>query len=153
MKRGPGPQRKTALGRSSAPLSRSKGLTRGSGPREPQTASQRVVFKARTPARVRRCAICNRQARAYHHAIPQQVLRRHVSGLRLPEPDARRTLRRLLRDERNLVPTCVACHGDQEQPGVKDRPIRLRHLPDSFWEFADELGEWARVRAETLYAA
>lgn len=85
----------------------------------------------------RRCICgCGRQRGCErHHVVYQQELKRHVP--RSPEgpPDIVRELA-LLRDDRNLVwvgPKCHAAHHSRV------RPLLVRMLPDSVFEFAREL--------------
>jgi hypothetical protein len=162
MNRGPGPKRRTALGRTTATLRRSEGLTRGSGPPNRQKAAQApVAFRASTPAARHQCATCGpwrsvtspgRTATTYHHVVPQRWIRDHVRGLHIEdEAQERRLLRRLLRDPRNLVPLCDACHARQENPGIHCRPVRQYHFPPGLMTFAMELGDWCVARVERLY--
>jgi len=83
-----------------------------------------------------RCAVCGRRAVHRHHVLPKAVLRREgFAG-------------RVLNDPRNLMELCMECHFGHENW----RPRLARHLvPQSAWEFAAELGDWATARLERAY--
>lgn len=108
-----------------------------------------VRFRARRPARDQWCARCaergrRRRADCHHHWLPQQHIRVYVRGLRLSEQTARALLRKLLRDERNLVALCDDCHEAHESPGVTSRRLSGEEVPYDARVFALELGpEWA----------
>lgn len=128
-------------------LPRGKGLRKTSDSREPP-----VVFRAREPARNGKCFRCRRRANHWHHWTPQQFIRVYVRGLRLPREQARPLLRDLLRDERNLVRVCHACHGGHTVASAGSSFTRA-DVPESAFDFARELGEEYVVRLEREYPA
>lgn len=102
---------------------------------------KRVEFQAPTPAYQQECARCHGDAQTWHHWIRQEWLRVHVERLRLEEAAARKLLRRLLRDLRNLTPFCRACHAAGEAKDIRSRHSFKRHeIPPSAWAFAREVG-------------
>lgn len=114
-------------------------------------------FVARRPAREETCARCSTPARPrradhWHHWLPQQQIRAYVRGLRLSPESTRAMLRKLLRDERNLVALCAGCHLGHEQPGIDTgRRLTAEEVPHAARVFALELGpEWAE-RLRRLY--
>ncbi|HZR08946.1 MAG TPA: hypothetical protein VFA79_10220 [Myxococcales bacterium] len=113
----------------------------------------RVEFHAKRPARTQRCqgrgcGPHGHRATSWQHWLPQQALRVYVSGLRLPESEARAVLRRLLADERNLSPFCHRFH----LASRGGRELFTREMvPVSAWEFARELGEAYVARLERAY--
>jgi hypothetical protein len=97
-----------------------------------------VPFRAKRPARTQRCVTCGRRAQAWHHVLPAQAIRGWARGWAYREgidaPTVKRALKNLLRDERNLVPTCHDHH---------DLLERNHTPPESAYRFAEELGpEW-----------
>lgn len=64
---------------------------------------------------------CGKAAANRHHCLTRQVLRREGG-----DP----------RDERNLVPVAYGCHAAHH---ARVKPLPLRVLPDSVFEFAVEL--------------
>jgi hypothetical protein len=62
---------------------------------------------------------CGRRGVQKHHAVYAQHLRRTEK-----------------KDRRNLVPVAVDCHSAHHQ---RRRPFRLAALPDSVYEFAEEI--------------
>lgn len=134
-------------------LSRRKPLGRGERKAPgPDSRAQPVRFQAKEAARRGVCFRCRvRKADHWHHWTPQQHIRVYVRGLRLPETDARRLLRRLLRDERNLSRACRSCHLASEF--APDGRFTWEDVPGSAVEFAAELGpEWSE-RIRILYPA
>lgn len=112
------------------------------------TELRRVRFRAAVPARKQRCERCGARAGSHHHWTPQQALRAHVRGLRLPDAEAAALLRDLLNDPGNLSAFCARCHQRGEswadRWGAADVPERARR-------FAADLGEWAVQRLERAY--
>ena len=114
--------------------------------------SDRVPFKAATPASSHRCARllpdgsqCSRWAITYHHWLPQEQIRLYVERVArwTPEDGRRRLLSQLLNDPRNLSPFCVNCHYSSEpvQPRWRQfRPFARAEVPESAFAFAAELG-------------
>jgi hypothetical protein len=83
-----------------------------------------------------RCiAVCGARAVHRHHAVYEQVVRREGGDLR---------------DPRNLVPVCFACHAAHHN---RQRPLPLHVLPDSVFVFARELlgGGQAHVELSRRY--
>lgn len=83
-----------------------------------------------------RCAACGARAVHLHHVLPKAAIKREgYAG-------------HWLRDARNAMPLCMACHFGHENW----RPRLPRHMvPTSAWEFAAELGPWATARLERAY--
>jgi hypothetical protein len=120
-------------------------------PRLPSKPKRKGKPQARPSFRVGLgpCVLCGttRRFRQAHHGLPQQVVRRHVEGLRLPEADARRLMLDLLSDVRNRMAVCVECHPKVEH----GRSIPRHKVPRSVFEFAAELGERYVARLERMY--
>jgi hypothetical protein len=111
-----------------------------------------VEFQARCPAKTQRCARCGEPATTWHHWLTQEAIRVHVRTLMrdVPASQARRLLRRLLRDERNLTAYCAGCHADGEAK-AGSRPFTYDEVPGSAFRFAAELGARAVARLERTY--
>lgn len=120
-------------------------------PRRPERAA-RVGFRALTPANAHHChrerpdgSRCPNMAATWHHWIPQNEIRQYIATRsRLMTPDkAKRALRQLLADPRNLSAFCVDCHLSSEplQPQWSGfRPFTRAEVPESAIQFAAELG-------------
>jgi hypothetical protein len=139
------------LARSALPIPAGSGVER-MGP----VGAKAVPFKARTPARTKVCR-CGARATGYHHWLPQQHIRaalRSITKARgLSDREHDVTLRKALRDERNLSPLCSACHMQHEHPGVDTPRFGADDVPGSALEFAAELGAEWRAKMDVLYPA
>lgn len=82
-----------------------------------------------------RCVVTGRRAHEAHHVVRQQTLRRHG------REDA-------LWDVRNGIPIHDLVHDNHHSAY---RRIPRRCVPQSAWEFARELGEWAVLEIERHY--
>ena len=96
------------------------------------------------------CVACPAPAVQRHHVVYEQELRRlwrHAERRGLPI----HSLAALTSDARNIVPVCMRCHARHHSAF---KPLPLRALPDSVFEFAaDVLGaepayEYLRRRYE-----
>lgn len=96
------------------------------------------------------CALCGntRGFKHAHHILGAAHLRTFVAGLRLPEDEARRRLRALLSDDRNVLALHFRCHLNVE---AHFATVPRARLPADVWEFAAELGPWATIRLERMY--
>lgn len=99
-----------------------------------------VPFVPERRAKLRVCERCGTaRATGWHHWVPQQHLRAYVRSLRLPTPDGRALLRRLIHDWRNLTALCDDCHGNGDETAA----LCAEDVPASAHEFAATLGpEW-----------
>lgn len=86
-----------------------------------------------------------RKAKQAHHVVPRQRITKAVH-LTQEERDA------LEYDARNGLPICLECHGDHEQPGVKDdaRIPRARLKPEHI-AWAIEHGFETTINDRTVY--
>jgi hypothetical protein len=120
------------------------------------TLALQTPFVARRSAREECCARCSTAARPrradhWHHLLPQSQIRVFVRGLRLSPESTRALLKKLLRDERNLLALCADCHLDHEQPGATTQRLTGEEVPHEARVFALELGpEWAE-RLRKMY--
>lgn len=98
------------------------------------------------------CGVCapmrRRRPRQAHHVLPQRAIRDYVVELRLPLPDGRKLLKKLLTDKRNRMWLCVDCHAGYEHGNLT---IYREMTPVSAWDFARELGERYVARLERMY--
>lgn len=84
---------------------------------------------------------CKRQRGVqFHHAIYKQEIRKrllseHKAANIAGPPDTIRE-RQVLADRRNLVPVGPKCHANHHS---RVKPLALTMLPDSVYEFAEEL--------------
>jgi hypothetical protein len=96
-----------------------------------------------------RCLGCAGPAANRHHVLAQTHLRKHARSE--CRPDKRAITNReaaLIADKRNMVPMCFDCHMSHENWSKR---LTREQVPESAWEFARELGEWAVVRLENDY--
>lgn len=87
----------------------------------------------------------------WHHWLEQQHLATVVQAMRLRDDRAEfRELHRLIHDERNLAPLCLACHGNTTT--THGAALTFADVPPAAFAFAAELGaEWLE-RLRRTYA-
>lgn len=83
-----------------------------------------------------KCLVCDGRAVHAHHVVTRSELKKWGGDLR---------------DERNIVPLCLACHFSHHAAA---RKISLSKLPGDVWVFAEELmGEYGRDWLMRYYGA
>jgi hypothetical protein len=102
------------------------------------------------------CAMCppllaTRRRRQAHHVLSQELIRAYVRGLRLPEAQERRLLRKLLSDTRNRIWLCAGPLGCHQQFEGAMLVIPRSKVPWSAFVFAAELGDRYVARLERDY--
>lgn len=151
----------------STPRAKGNGLKRGPAAdtapgaiaRPSDLSPVKVPFRAEQPANKYACARCEAarrvhlgrsiRATSWHHWLPQEWIREEVAAMRLEVTAAKKLLRCLLKDSRNLSALCWPCHDAGETAG--DPFLRLE-VPASAWEFARSFaGERGVAVLERLY--